>query len=176
MQQISQLMSDNYAWACIALVASLSKECDSVGVWCEGCPCPEHQYSIPDRVPGVRRTVASRPPEALNCPFKCCRAPELACGVAMLRQEDQMLQNQIVFNEYVSRAPPDKRSELHNTWSKATSRIWGVSSELMTQDWTRTTKLTVLYRLFVCLNFHFALYTHQECLMPMLGSIQDSYL
>ena len=123
---ISDLMASDYAWACIALIAHLSQECEGVGLWCEGCPCPEHQVSAPSKVPGQRRAVTVLPPGAANCPFKTCRAPELARGVAILRQEGCMNVNRALFNEYIAKAPHSYRSELHNTWTKSTSKIWGI--------------------------------------------------
>lgn len=121
---ICQLMGSDYSWACIALVALLSKEAETVSEWSEGCPCPEHQWHAPTKEPGKKK-INDIPQGASTCPFKCCRAHELACGVAMIRQDEHANQNRLLFNEYVSKAPQVKKSELHNSWSVATSKIWG---------------------------------------------------
>ena len=126
LKTITDLMKSDYAWASIALVALLSQESESVGLWCEGCPCPEPQYVVPDKCPGKRRTGTVIPHGASDCPLRSCRAPELACGVAMIRQQNHMELNRLIFNEYVSRAPAEKRAELHSAWSRSTSKIWGI--------------------------------------------------
>lgn len=123
---VSELMKCDYQWACIALVAELANEAEVVGNWSERCPCIQHQYSSREhKIPGKRRKVVALPTEAVNCPYRACRAPELACGVAMSLQACRMMQYRSVFNQYVSRAPQAKQAELHSTWSKSTSRIWG---------------------------------------------------
>lgn len=127
LRHISELMQSDFAWASIALIAHLAQECECVGTWCEACPCPHHQFVVEEKVPGIKRSCAALPSDAATCPFRSCRAPELACGLGMLHHSRKMSGNQTRFNEYVSRAPSAKRPELYNTWSKATSKIWGHS-------------------------------------------------
>lgn len=123
LKHITELMSCNYKWASIALVAQLSTESELVANWSEGCSCKDHYGQCFLSEPTGEGSPC--------CPFKGCRAPELACGVALALQTCKVRSNRAVFNEYVSKAPEAKRSELYNTWSKGSGKIWGASV------WTR---------------------------------------
>ena len=127
LKHITELMSCNYKWASIALVAQLSTESELVANWSEGCSCKDHYGQCFLSEPTGEGSPC--------CPFKGCRAPELACGVALALQTCKVRSNRAVFNEYVSKAPEAKRSELYNTWSKGSGKIWGASV------WTRIVSL-----------------------------------
>lgn len=63
--------------------------------------------------------------EASACNFKCCRAPELAAGVATGLQERFMEAQAPLFNKLVSRAAASDRAELTSAWTTARSKLYG---------------------------------------------------
>ena len=139
LQRITELMKDSYAWASIAMVAHLSGESELIGRWSEGCGCPEHQFrestptaqlpAIQDKKSRTRTRHRLAPSgSAESCCFRGCRAPELATGRALNMQATIMRSSQAQVAEYISRAPEQKRSELHGSWSKARGQLWGTSA------------------------------------------------
>lgn len=125
LQRIRDLMRDDYSWAVIAMVALLSNESDHIGSWSESCPC----HPLPRQAKG-RRSSANKAAiqEAKNCPFRCCRAPELAVGQGLELLCVKMMSHAGPFNEYLARAPANKRSELASSWTTACSKLFGSSA------------------------------------------------
>lgn len=125
-QRISELMTSNYDWSTISLVALLSAECDLIGQWSEGCPCDSHQQAptISKKRSG-QEVTRGRNPQSSSCPFKCCRAPELATGKAMLMQSSYMGAHQNEFKKCLISAPAANRTEFIGAWERATSRLFG---------------------------------------------------
>lgn len=127
LSKLNGLMRDQYKWGVIRMVATLAREAELVGNWGERCGCPDHQPPEFARMklPGKKRQPKVNP-DGGSCCFKGCRAPELACGLAMSLQGNEMIQNRALFNLAVSQVPQHKRAELHGSWSKASGKLWGV--------------------------------------------------
>ena len=83
------------------MIGLLAKEADLVGRWAESCPChgpnsaqdqPHESLMLTDNAPSKkqqRKRLHRRPQDQL-CPFRACRAPELATGVAQSLQAHVM--------------------------------------------------------------------------------------
>ena len=120
-QRISALMSSDYMWAVIAMVALLSGDSDSLGSWAEGCPC--HPLTEVDQMVSF-----SERRKAKECSFRCCRAPELACGYGLKHVVLRLMNHRASFAASVAKAPPAKRSELNSSWEAACSKLFGAMS------------------------------------------------
>ena len=146
LQRINMIMASDYDWSTMAMISLLSKEAEFVGSWCEGCPChlpPRHQVrvveahsvddvelipltdSIPCVKPKRQRKLTEADREALSCDFRCCRAPELATGCALILQRGFMSKHQSEFNKIVSKLPERDRGLLAASWASATSKLFG---------------------------------------------------
>lgn len=127
-QNINELMGSDFAWSCISLISTLASESDRLGVWSECCPCPEHQFQgsyVPKQPRRKRRKQA--PPGASTCSLRCCRAPELAAGIAMRSQAARLDARAREFLQSISQIPVNKRSELSGAFGKSLGRLWGIS-------------------------------------------------
>lgn len=120
--RISQLMNSDYAWAVIAMVALLSGDSDALGSWAEGCPC--HPLTDIEQIVSFREKKKAKA-EAKECVFKCCRAPELACGHGLKHVVVRLVSHKALFTQYMSKAPPGKRAELNSSWESACSKLFG---------------------------------------------------
>lgn len=112
-QRITDLMSSDYDWATIAMVSLLAAESEVIGSWAEGCMCHDM----------VQGNVNKR--DARDCPYRCCRAPELAAGFGLAQLCRKMMANREDFNAYASRAPLLRRTELLGSWATACSKLFG---------------------------------------------------
>ena len=122
LQRIRDLMADDYSWACIALVAMLSSEADLIGSWSEACPCHPLEYETGR---SRSRTNSAAKKEAKQCPFRSCRAPELAAGKGIQLLCERMSGHRGPFLEYAHKAPEAKRHELISSWRAACSKLFG---------------------------------------------------
>ena len=104
------------------MIAMLSSDSDSIGVWAESCPC--HPLAAIDQTADAE-TKRQAKLAAQSCAFKCCRAPELACGHAIKLVLQKVNAHKVVFSEYASRAPETHRTELHSSWEAACSKLFG---------------------------------------------------
>jgi hypothetical protein len=121
-QRISKLMASDYAWASIAMVALLSGDSDALGSWAEGCPC--HPSSDIEKIVSFRAKRQAKQ-NAKECVFKCCRAPELACGHGLKHVVVRLVSHRATFAPYVAKAPAAKRSELLSSWEAACTKLFG---------------------------------------------------
>lgn len=119
LQRIRDLMKDDYAWASIGMIALLANESDLIGSWGEGCPCHN---------PASAADTRDAKQAAKLCPFKCCRAPELAVGKGLQALCQKMTRHKGAFNELLVKAPTSKRAELSSAWNTACSKLFGYST------------------------------------------------
>lgn len=129
--RISEIMKSDLDWSWIRVTSLLSRECELVGKWSEGCSCHDRQVSslsLPsasveaisdvtgegEELVAVDSLAVPRPKrrrrsvmdvEADACPHKCCRAPELACGKPLELLESVMKEDEVHFNQSMSLAP-----------------------------------------------------------------------
>ena len=125
--RLNELMTSDYHWSCVALVSFVSSEADLIGKWSESCGCPHHQVlpRVMRKRSGQQLRVGGKDSESLSCPFRCCRAPELAIGAAMDLQRNVMLTHKEEFLEYIAVCPTEKQTELAGTWTKACGKLYG---------------------------------------------------
>ena len=126
---LNELMRSDYRWACIAFIAHLTRDAEMVGSWAESCPCEEHQIHTlavyGSKVPRRKRKHVAKDASAANCCFRCCRAPELAAGVALRMQSSRLNADRSSFAQYIAKAPEATRSELQGAYTKGCGRLWG---------------------------------------------------
>ena len=72
-----------------------------------------------------RRNTTQAERESLRCCFRCCRAPELAVGSALIYQRQCASTNQSCFNNTVATIPSHERGELISYWTNASSKLFG---------------------------------------------------
>lgn len=124
--RINQTMSSDLDWCHIGLVALISAECDLVGKWSEGCYCHPPVVKVRRKRSGAYYQQAHH--SSPDCPFKCCRAPELAIGVGVKIQSAMMGSHRDEFLECVALAPARSRGQLVSSWDTATSKMFGAWS------------------------------------------------
>ncbi|CAJ1329717.1 unnamed protein product, partial [Effrenium voratum] len=115
---IDQAIRDEATWVQASMVLDLALESEHIGRWCETCPCPHHQplsawagESGPSPATGMVEGISSETavqqglPLALvagnvvgaknssECPYRGCRAVELACGEGLCQQLRYMLRS-----------------------------------------------------------------------------------
>lgn len=108
--RINGLMRSDYDWASIALISLLSTEAEIIGSWSEGCQCHDCDTSK----------------VAKACPFRACRAPEMAVGRSLQVLSDLVVADKGTLLRYMSKAPSHQRTELLNSWTTASSRLVGL--------------------------------------------------
>lgn len=125
--RIQDLMRDDNAWASISMIALLSSDADHIGSWAEACSChPPEQPETPSAETGKHKRMHFNK-EARACPFRCCRAPELAVGRGISSLCQKMIDQRGSFNAVLAKAPASKRSELASSWTMACSKLFGYS-------------------------------------------------
>ena len=89
--------------------------------------CKSNSLQLRDNAPSrkQRRRRLQATKEYAECPFRTCRAPELATGTALRLQASVLDADICFFLDAMAAAPPSKRAELSNTWTASRSRMWG---------------------------------------------------
>ena len=149
LQRLNAIMSSDMDWCVMSMISLLAQEAELIGSWCEGCPCHlpvRHEVSagpyqhrdvgdvelIPlmDSVPCVRprrrKPLTKSDRDALACCFRCCRAPELATGCALLLQRRFMAEHKARFNSIASKLPNQQRGDLVGSWNHCCAKIYGL--------------------------------------------------
>ena len=150
LERINDLMKSDYYWSLISIICLLAQQAELIGSWSEGCPChppprhvssdqrqnimtTEHMPVSDDPNSGAKQRRRRRKPvqtqaqrESKKCPFRCCRAPELAMGHAMRIQREFAKSHHSRFLESVSHIPTHQRGELISAWSIASSKLQGL--------------------------------------------------
>ena len=129
---------DQVTWVGINVVYDVGMECEHVGRWAEACGCPAHQLERAALVPvqnkpkpqRQQRPRSSETARGFNqelCPYKGCRAPELAAGLGMQSQLGALMRNRDQILKHIERIPlqPGAQTDLLNDWHTARSRLWG---------------------------------------------------
>ena len=125
-QRLNNLMQTTSDWCAIRLVTYLSQAADFLGQWGESCPC-EHHNDGPQLVKKLsgQRVRVGRQSEGSTCPFRCCRAAELASGKALTLLTALVESQQSKFLKCVATAPVAHQSALTGAWYTATSKLLG---------------------------------------------------
>ena len=142
-------------WCAIRLVTYLSQAADFLGQWGESCPC-EHHNDGPQLVKKLsgQRVRVGRQSEGSTCPFRCCRAAELASGKALTLLTALVESQQSKFLKCVATAPVPHQSALTGAWYTATSKLLGSLSQLQIHSSWFITRLCIM---FVCCNIFLVL-------------------
>lgn len=114
-------------WASISVVLDICEECDSIGNWSEGCPCCDQKDEKSRVRSEVKKSRAVQPRgfrDELRCPYKGCRAVELACGRGQANVLNKMVANKERVALHFASVPPELRSNMLQDWESARARLW----------------------------------------------------
>ena len=151
-------IADQMTWIGINVVYDIGLECEHIGRWAEACGCPEHQPhsdSIVSASHGAQTSKHQPNPKAGQaktsarskracrltargfnqelCPYRGCRAPELAAGLAMKGQLGLLMSNRAEILRHIGRVPlqPSAQTDLLNDWHVGRSRLWSSSETIV---------------------------------------------
>ena len=116
-------------WCSMAAVLDIALEAEHIGRWCEGCPCHNQgdQKALEDLRKKKRKVEQPRGwTQEIKCPYKGCRAVELASGVGQRSLHERMMRNKEQVLAHFSSVPDEKRSALLTDWDDARGRLWSV--------------------------------------------------
>lgn len=103
-------------WSTCRIIAEIGFHAELVGRWCEGCCCHEDML--------VSSSSSRSPKLRIDCPLKCCRAPELACGAAIEQFQKSLADTQHQICEHLKGIPTvEEQQSLKLDWEKARGRI-----------------------------------------------------
>ena len=130
----SVISSDSF-WAATAIVEHISYEAEFIGRWAEGCHCHGDvgfewhtaQAASRGQEQNRRRNCNLRKKKFI-CPYKGCRAPELASADALVRLKSLMMQNRGLLTHAITRANSADQSAFLHDWVKARGRLWTLIS------------------------------------------------
>ena len=168
--RLNDIMGSDYDWALIHTLSLLGQEAELIGSWCEGCSCHpppsrnrrlpqvqdvDYSTSIVSLPPGEGHAQRRRPKqraspmtkaerEAAACCFRCCRAPELATGHALVMQGKFSASHQSLFNSIVANLSITQRGELIAYWTFASSKLFGILAALRRHSLIYDMKLSSL--------------------------------
>ena len=91
--EIGEAVNDIKVHANLNMVIGLDRMLQRISAWCERCPCHDYvQRKFRDRVPAevVRNECGAETTSAgIACPFRGCRAPEVAAGLLLEVLQDE---------------------------------------------------------------------------------------
>lgn len=130
--QIDAAIKSETTWRYMALAGDLSEECDHLGSWSEACPChsnfsQQSQEFLREAEAAKRKKRRVQPRGFMateSCPFKGCRAYELAAGQAMESQREKMNANRLKVLAHVATAAESEKHVLVADWELARSRLY----------------------------------------------------
>ena len=127
----STISSDSF-WAATTIVEHISYEAEFVGRWAEGCHCHgdvgfewHAAHAASQDQEQTRRNFRKK---STMCPFKGCRAPELASADALCRLKSLMMQNRSLLTHAITMANSADQSAFLHDWVKARGRLWTLIS------------------------------------------------
>lgn len=124
-QAIDQYIQDSSFWASVAVVQDVSFAAEFVGRWAEGCSCCEDEL-VTGRTAKRRRTKwLNHVNETTPCPFRGCRATEIAAGDWLPKLQSILADKQRTLSDSVSKAVGPDRQLLLNDWIRSRSKLWG---------------------------------------------------
>ena len=139
LETIDKTIADPSFWSGVSILADVAFEAEFVGRWCEGCPCgctdPDSRSSISSSdvlaVQGTRRPRKPRQTRSPACPYKGCRAAELAAGTWSRELRRVMSAGRGRVNEVLVMSRASDRADFFDDWTKARSKLWaGISVKL----------------------------------------------
>lgn len=116
--------SDTF-WAGCRVVQSISFSAEYVGRWSEGCRCCEHSLISNQNSQRRRTKWRDHVNESTPCPFRGCRAVEIAAGDWLPRLTTVLQEGQKEMTESIAKAGSDDRAVLLDDLVKARAKLWG---------------------------------------------------
>ena len=118
------LTSDSW-WAAVALTHDLCFSCEVLGRWAEGCDCCEEVLVAGTGVKRRRTKWLSNSQQHLPCPYRGCRAVQMASGDWITKLESVMSEGQSRLSEYVVKGDHANIPLYLDEWVRARSKFWG---------------------------------------------------
>ena len=117
--------SDSF-WARLSIVCDVATEADFIGFWSEGCPCHNDSENAVIHAHAVKRRRIEHGGRgfASSCPYRGCRAPELACGISKTLHAQAMAKHRDNSLLHYASLPQDQRVEFLEDLDSARSRLW----------------------------------------------------
>ena len=114
-------------WTGVSIVHDVAFEAEYIGRWAEGCPCgcssDSGQLAIVGGGSSGRRRRQKQQSQAQACPFRGCRAGQLAAGdwIGPLKNVMAASRSRVTQFLVMSR---DNRSEYFSDWTRARGKLW----------------------------------------------------
>ena len=136
---IDRAIASATMWCSMHVVLDIAQEAEHIGNWSEGCPCHSNlELKAIERV-GLKRRRLEQPRgwmQSARCPFKGCRAPELAAGQGESSLMRHMFENKNRVLSHFAAVPDSERNQMLSDWDDARARLWSVlfvTADLLTQ-------------------------------------------
>lgn len=118
------MTSDSF-WCGVSLANDISYCAEFVGRWSEGCQCCEDEL-LTKQNPKRRRTKwLSNVSSAMPCPFRGCRAVQIAAGEWLPRLQKVLSDGQGHLTDSLLKSYGRDLPTFLDDWVKARSKLWG---------------------------------------------------
>ena len=104
---INKTIQDERFWSGVAFVHDLAYEAEYIGKWAESCSC-------------CSSAVERR---ANTCPYRGCRAPELASGEWRRKLQHLLMRSRARMSAYLVQSPNSRQADFEG-WAAARSKLW----------------------------------------------------
>ena len=123
--EVDRVVRDASTWGRIRTVLDISEECEHIGRWAESCPCQHSDFDMAQRRSKKRQLIRHKGRGFSDlCPYRGCRAWELASGVAHQSQLQSMVGRRDNVMEHIACFPEEQRSSAVSDWEMARSKLW----------------------------------------------------
>ena len=111
-------------WTGVAIVHDVAFEAEYIGRWSEGCPCgctdDNSQLAI---AASAKAGHTRRRRQHVSCPFRGCRAAQLAAGEWIPKLKKVMNESRSRVTQFLVMSRDD-RPEFLADWTKARGKLW----------------------------------------------------
>ena len=129
LQMIDSSIRSEAFWTGVSICHDVAWEAELIGRWAEGCYCctdRQSQLAITDGGTGGtgRRRRPARPKAQEFCPYRGCRAADLASGAWEDRLKKAMLAGRNRVTQFLVTASGSDRGQFFQDWTQARGRLW----------------------------------------------------
>lgn len=117
-------------WCSMSAVLDIAQEIEYLGNWCEACPCHKAEDALRITARALKRVRRNQPRGFRNnmgnmsCPYKGCRAVEMAAGKGQDSLIQFMHQGRDRIQEHFVAVPAERQAQLVADWDLARGRLW----------------------------------------------------
>lgn len=124
---IDETIQSTTFWNSVCMVHDIAFEAEFIGKWAEGCSCCEDKLISGTSGHKRQRTKwfsKSIQSSLLPCPYKGCRAVQLAAGDWLPRLQSVMSESRSRLTDIVVRSPSTDQPAFVEDWIAARSKLW----------------------------------------------------